>query len=145
MDLLDEKLIELLGKDARQSSEELAKQLNVSAATIRRRVGKLLESEIVRIVGVVDPKKMGYNLAAIMTIDIAHNAINAALKMLSDRKGVSWVSTNTGRHDIIILAHFRSTDDLAEFIGTINSIKGLKGSETFVSLHIAKGNYMYWV
>jgi len=38
--LLDEWLIALLSEDARQSSQVLAKQLNVSSSTVRRRISK---------------------------------------------------------------------------------------------------------
>lgn len=38
---IDRRLIELLGKDARQNSDELAKQLNVSSATVRRKLRML--------------------------------------------------------------------------------------------------------
>jgi len=41
--LLDERLIELLSQDARQSSQALAKRLNVSSSTIRRRISKLVK------------------------------------------------------------------------------------------------------
>ena len=38
VDTLDEKVLQILGKNARLSSEEMAKKLNVSPATIGRRV-----------------------------------------------------------------------------------------------------------
>ena len=41
--LLDERLIELLSQDARQNSQALAEQLNVSSSTIRRRISKLVK------------------------------------------------------------------------------------------------------
>jgi hypothetical protein len=41
--LLDERLIELLSQDARQSGQALAEHLNVSSSTIRRRISKLVK------------------------------------------------------------------------------------------------------
>ena len=40
---LDERLTELLSQDARQSSQALATQLNVSSSTARRRISKLVK------------------------------------------------------------------------------------------------------
>ena len=58
IDSLDEQLITLLGEDASKSSKALAKQLNVSQATIRRRIKDLMNSGALRIVGVVEPEKI---------------------------------------------------------------------------------------
>jgi len=46
--LLDERLIELLSQDARQSSQALANQLNVSSSTVRRRISKLVKRGVLR-------------------------------------------------------------------------------------------------
>ena len=45
-ELLDERLIELLSQDARQGSEALAKRLNVSSSTVRRRISKLVNQGV---------------------------------------------------------------------------------------------------
>ena len=49
IDSLDEQLINLLAKDAKQSSEVLARQLCVSSSTIRRRMKKLVQGGVLRI------------------------------------------------------------------------------------------------
>ncbi|MFQ5874857.1 MAG: Lrp/AsnC family transcriptional regulator [Dehalococcoidia bacterium] len=61
-DSLDEQLVHLLEWDARQSSEALAKQLQVSPSTVRRRIRKLMQSGILRTVAFVDPTKLGFPL-----------------------------------------------------------------------------------
>jgi DNA-binding Lrp family transcriptional regulator len=53
MDSLDEKILQLMGQDARKCSEALTKNLKISATTVRRRVTRLLKSGVLRIVGVV--------------------------------------------------------------------------------------------
>ena len=142
MDSLDEKLIQLLGQDARQSSNVLAKQLKVSPATIRRRVRTLVKSGALRIVGVVDPKKFGFPLVAVLALDVVHDKVDPVMKMLADRPEVRWISLTTGRFDIMALLRFRSTDELAEFVkNRLSNVEGLRNSETFLSLHVEKGHY----
>ncbi len=142
VDTLDEKLLQLLGKDAKQSSEALAKKLNVSPATVRRRVRQLLRNDTLRIVGVGDPQKVGFPLAAIIAIDVAHELLESVLSELAGRPEVKWVSTTTGRYDILALARFRSTDDLSDFMQkTLSQMEGIRDSETFVCLRVAKGRY----
>ena len=58
-DDIDRQLIRLLEKDARQSSEQLAKKLAVSSTTVRRRLRRLIQQGVLRIVAVVEPKKAG--------------------------------------------------------------------------------------
>ncbi len=142
MDSLDEKLMMLLGKNARQSSDALAKQLRVTAATVRRRMRILLQKDVLHIVGIIDPKKIGLPLAVVMAFDVAHENLESFLEMLADRTEIKWVSTTTGRFDVITIARFRSTEELSEFMRKeIGHTKGLRGSETFVCLDVKKGSY----
>ena len=142
-DSLDVKLIQLLEKDARQSSETLAKQLKVSSATIRRRIKKLIQSGVLRIVALVDPQKVGFPLMAIIAFDIAHEKLDSVIQMLADRPEVKYASTTTGRFDILTLAQFRSTEELSDFVQKeLSNIEGLRDTETFVCLRVKKGRYI---
>ena len=115
-DSMDKQLVRLLGQDARQNSEILAKQLNVSSATVRRKLRKLIQSGALHIVGVVDPAKFGLPLAAIIALDVAHEKLKTVLELLAKRSEITWVLTTTGRFDIIARGRFASTDDLSDFL-----------------------------
>jgi len=142
LNLLDEELVKLLAQDGRESSEVLAKKLRVTPSTVRRRMNELIKSGIIRITAVVDPKKVGYPLAAIVAYDVEQNKLDSAVNFLSSLREVMWVSTTTGRFDIISAMRFNSTEELNLYINkTMNQIDGLKDSETFVCLHEGKGNY----
>ena len=98
---MDHQLLRLLGQDARQNSETLARQLNISSATVRRRLRKLIRSGSLHIVGVVDPARFGLPLTAIIALDVAHEKLKAVMEVLVDRSEITWISTTTGRFDII--------------------------------------------
>ena len=143
MDSLDEKIIQILGKDARQSSDKIARQLGTSSATVRRRVIELIRGDVLRIVGLVEPKQIGFSLVVVVAFDVDHDKLQSAMKMLASHPQVKWVSTTTGRFDIIAMMLFHSTTELAEFMQDETSrIDGLRDSETFVCLQIKKGRYM---
>ena len=112
IDLLDEELIKLLAKNGRESTEVLAKKLKVTPSTIRRRVNHLIKSETIRIVAITDPKKAGYPLAAVIAYDVDHDKLDSAMELLASLPEVTWVSSTTGRFDIISVQRFASTDDL---------------------------------
>ncbi len=140
---LDEKLIHQLGENARQSSETLAKQLNVSPATVRRRLRKLIRSEIIRVVAVADPVKAGFPLTAVIAFDIAHEKLEVAVQKLAGYSAIKWVATTTGRFDVLALATFRSTEELSDFVQReLVKIEGLRDTETSICLQVKKGRYI---
>ena len=135
LDSVDEQLIKLLGQNARQSSETLAKRLKISSATVRRRLKKLVQSNSLRIVGLVDPKKLGLDLAVVITLNVHHSKIESIMEELAKLSEIRWILVTTGRFDIIVLARFRSTNHLYDFMSkNIAQLEGLKNSETFICL-----------
>ncbi len=139
----DEQLVLLLGQDALQNSERLARKLNVSSATVRRRLRKLIESDQLHIIGVVDPTKFGYSLRVMIALDVEHDKLEKITKVLANWPETRFVSITTGRYDIIAIAHFASTDNLSDFLANkLAKIEGLRNSETFVCLDVKKGRYV---
>ena len=143
IDALDEKLLQLVGKDATQPSEEIAKKLNVSVATVRRRLKRLTENGVLHIVGVTDPNKLGLPLAVVFAFDVTHAKLASFIDWLASRPEVRFVSAATGRYDVIAMMRFKSTDDLSHFLQTeLAQVEGLRDSETFVCLRPKKGHLL---
>ncbi len=139
IDEIDKQIVRLLGQDARQSSETLAKQLNISAATVRRRLRDLMRRDLLRIIGVVNPASFGFPLLAVISLDVVHDKVTSTIEELSKKPEVSIVSTITGRYDIMIIARFGSTKDLSEFVSKeLVKLDGIKNSETFICLEVKK-------
>ena len=143
IDATYEKIAQLLGEDAQQTSEQLAKKLNISSATVRRRLKKLTSSGLLRFIGVIDPVKFGLLLAALIALDVSHDRLESTLDWLAEQPEVRWVSTSTGQFDIVAIAWFRSTDGLSEFMTKeLSKLRGLNNSETFICLDVKKGRYV---
>ncbi len=143
IDSIDKPLIQLLGGDALQSSEVLAKQLNVSAATVRRRIRRLIKDGTLRIVAVVDPNKVGLPLAALLALDVPHEQLDMVTDALAKHPDVKWVSTTTGRFNIMAMVRSSSTDDLATFMQKeLPRLEGVRNSETLICLRVKKGQYI---
>ena len=143
LDSIDEQIVQLLGVDARQSSDSIAKHLKVSPATVRRRIRRLIKEGVIRIAALVDDSKAGFPLTAIIAFHVAHENLEQTMEMLASRPEVEWVSTTTGRFDVLALSRFRSTDELASFVQReLADIEGIKDSETFICLQVKKGRNM---
>ena len=143
LDATDNQLIELLLRDARQSSQVLGKQLNLSSATVRRRLRELIKTGVVRIVAAVDPTKAGLPMCAIVAIDVVYAKLDSVMRELASRPEIKWLITTTGRFDILALTYFASADEFSYFLQSeLTRIEGVRNSETFVCLHVEKGRYI---
>lgn len=139
-DSTEKRLVRLLGQDAWQNSDALARQLNVSSATVRRKLRKLIQSGSLHIVGVVDPSEFGMPLTALIALDVAHDKLEDAMDALVNRPEITWLSTTTGRFDVIARGRFASTDNLSHFLTRqVAAIDGVESSETFICLDVKKG------
>jgi DNA-binding Lrp family transcriptional regulator len=140
LDSLDIKLAQIVGRDARQSSEEIAKQLNVNSATIRRRLTYLIEHGYLHIVGVVDPVDFGLPVAAIFSLKVDNDKLESVLNLLLNQTEIRWAAMTTGRFDITAIGRFPSIPDLNEFITKqLGHVEGLRNTETSICLNVAKG------
>lgn len=139
IDNVDEQLMQQLEGNARQSSQALAKRLNVSSATVRRRLKRLIDSEQLHIVAYRDPIKAGLPVAAVVGFNIDHALLDSALQAICSHPEVVLACTTTGRFDAFALARFRSNEEFSLFLrNEVTKIEGIKDSETFVCLHIEK-------
>ena len=70
LDRLDCKLIGLLQTDGRMPNNAIARQLGISEYTARRRLKRLINSGIIRIVAVANPIDLGFAIAGNLKIHI---------------------------------------------------------------------------
>ena len=139
IDHIDEQLMHLLEGNARQSSEKLAKQLNVSSATIRRRLKRLIGSNVLHIVAYRDPSMVGLPVVAVVGFNIDHSLLDSAMQVICSYPEVILACTTTGRFDAFALVRFSSNDELSSFLRKeMTKVEGIKDSETFICLHIEK-------
>lgn len=140
IDQIDKRIIELLLEDAHQSAEKLAKQLFIGAATARRRLKRLLARGALRIIAIPNPRDFGLPIVVVIALKVDREKMNEVLKTLSQRPRCYWVTTTTGRFDILTIEWFDSTDALSDFMqNEIAGIPGIRDTETFISLAVQKG------
>jgi len=139
MDELDHRLIAELARDARQSSLELSGKLGVSETTVRRRIQHLEENGVITFTVIPDPVKLGYNIIALLALEVDLGSIDKVSESLALCHNVRYVSLCTGNHDIFIGAWFRSSGELTQFVKDyLAKIPGIRKSETFVILDVRK-------
>ena len=143
IDELDKKLINLLEQDAWQRSAVLAKILNMSEATVRRRLRRLIQRGVVRAVAITDSDTIPLPFYALIALNIAYNDIDDTAMALRSLPEIVWFATVTGEFDVIILARFPSVEALSQFVRIkLTTMKGVKDCVTSVCVHVHKGRHL---
>lgn len=142
LDDLDWGIIRILQGNGRTTNTEMARSLDVTEATIRNRVSRLLDEGLIEIVAVPTPQAVGLTLSAIIGVSVRLGDIDAVTEQLAARSEVRYVGLSTGRYDIILEAFFQDQEHLLEFVThTIGAIEGVLDAETSIILRVAKFSY----
>ena len=140
VDDLDLNIIQILEKDGRKSYTDIAKQLGVVEGTVRKRVKNLLDDKMIRISATPNPRELGFNVIAVMGLQVQMSALRHVSQILEAKANVQWLAFVTGRYDLIAIVVEKSTEDLSSFIEKeISAIPSITRTETFVNLDIVKG------
>lgn len=140
---LDEKdlaIISILQEDGRAPFTTIAKQLDISEGAVRNRVGTLIDSKVLRVIGVADPMALGYDAYAMVGLKVApgHDPQKAAL-YFRDLDHVTYVLFVAGRYDLLIEVICKTHEDLASFLREhCYSRKDLASVEPMVGLAMYK-------
>ncbi len=128
LDHLDEKIIEILKKDSRRPFVDIANQLKVSEGTIRSRVRKLVDEEIIQSFTIKTSSK---NVKAIIEIEIDVNVNTTEVASeIAKFNGVSEVFEVTGEEDIVAITDVASSPQLNEIIEKIRKFNNVQSTRT---------------
>ena len=76
IDEIDNKLIKLLEQDAWQRAGTLAKVLDISPATVRRKLRRLIQNRVLRGMAIADSNTITQLLAVVIALDVARQHID---------------------------------------------------------------------
>jgi len=139
LDELDVAILRRLNTDARKSFRDIARELKVSISTISNRV-KRLEQEgiIVGYIPVLDEKKLGYDVLAVIGIRISKGKLLEVQRKIGREDKVVDVYDVTGEYDSVIIARFKNTKELDAFIKHLVAMENVERTYTQVVLNVVK-------
>jgi len=143
IDGVDKAIIAELQLDGRVSYAVIAKRIELSEAAVRQRVQRLREDGVVQIVGVTDPTVMGFARWAMIGIVVEGDVrtVSDALVAVAE---IDYVVLTAGSFDILVEAVAEDDEQLLSLLNaTIRSIPGVRSTETFVYLRLAKQTYSW--
>jgi Transcriptional regulators len=133
LDEVEQAILSQLKIDGRKSSVEIAKGLDVTEATVRRKMARLLEDPDINIQAVVRPLRSDIGIAAIVGLDVEREHVVTVATKLSEYPFVENVYAMTGPFDIIIQLTLASTTALHDFlISELATLPGIKDTESYM-------------
>jgi len=142
MDELDRKIISLLQMDGRASNAKIAREVGVSEGTVRRRLRRLIQEDVVKVIAVPNLEKLGYATTALIGLQTGPGKSDAVAEEIAKLEEAHYVAITTGAYDVFIWAGLESAESLGALLLTkIGVIDDVPPTETFVNLAIKKRTY----
>lgn len=142
MDELDQAILEVLQTDARLPNRAIASKVGSSEPTVRRRIERLVDEGLIKIVAVASPYALGYQVVAIIGMQIDRAYQRQIEQALCNLPHVHFVGLTLGSYDVVLEAWLRSTDELLELLADhIAPLPGVQRVEPWQVLKLSKYNY----
>lgn len=142
IDELDRRIIKLLQRNGRTSNTEIARAVDTTETTVRKRIAYLLEERLMSIVAVPTPEAAGMNLSAIIGLSVGLTSMHELADALRRYPEVRYVGMSAGRYDIMLEAFFTNQEHLLDFVTRkLGSLPGITDIETSIILKVVKFSY----
>ena len=139
MDELDRKIIALLQLDGRASNAKIAREVGVSEGTVRRRLRRLVQDDVVNVIAVPNLEKLGYGTTALIGLQTGPGRSDAVAEAIANMEESHYVAVTTGTYDVFVWAGLESAESLGDFLRMkVGKLEGVQRTETFVNLSMKK-------
>jgi DNA-binding Lrp family transcriptional regulator len=142
LDEIDRKLLTELLKDSKRSYRELARAINVSAATVITHVQRLESAGVIQNYTVtIDFERLGYELTVITEIIVSRGKLLETQEEIGKLPYVCGVYDVTGEIDSIVIAKFKNRRALSEFPKALLSMEYVERTNTHIVLNTVKEDF----
>ena len=139
IDALDQRIIEALQENGRESFRGIAAQVGVSEATVRARYARLCGDDILQVVGVTNPLGLGFE-QALVGVKTTGSPQPVADEIASWDEA-DYVVITAGQYDLIVEIVAAHRRELLELTDRMRAIDGVVSTETFLYLDMVKQLY----
>ncbi len=142
LDDLDRAILHQLEEDGRRAFREIARNVGSAEATIRARVKRMQDVNILRIVAFADPDQLGGSQLSLVFLTVDPSRHQAVVDALVELHEITYVSTLLGSKDICVEVASADNPALWNFVRTsIGTIDGVLSTETTPILKVHKLRY----
>lgn len=129
LDDKDNAILTLLKENSRISNMEIARKINTTEGTVRRRIQRLVEERVIKrfTIEINDGKK-----EAIILARCEPAYMNSILQQI--RKKFEKIYEVSGKNDIAIVFEYIDLETLNDNLDIIRSVTGIRNTETLIRL-----------
>ncbi len=132
-DKVDEKIIEYLKENSRESFVDIGKKLKLSESAVRRRVKNLLGSGLIKKFTLELGEENATSAIVLVSVDSATDTSKVSSK-LTKLEGVKTVYEITGQYDITVIISAATITEINNSIDALRKIPGVVDTNTVIIL-----------
>lgn len=142
LDKLDSQIVAALQVDGRVSFSKLARELGVAEGVVRYRYHNLRNSDVLRVVGIADPLKVGFEVMALLGVKVRPGTTEAVVERLGAHEEISYLLVTSGSYDIFCEVMCRDHEHFSMLLHEqIHRIDGVVDTQSFIVLGTPKLSY----
>lgn len=141
-DGVDYAILNCLKENARMTSSEIGKKINLSVSAVIERIKKLEKNEIIQGYTVsLNQAKMGNVLVAIMEVSLEHpKYYDEFAEMIKENNNIQSCYYRTGEFDFILIIYTDSPDSLEQIHRKVMNMRGIQATKTHFVLKVVKND-----
>ena len=132
-DKTDEKILEFLQKDSRESFVEIGKKLKLSESAIRRRVKNMVDNGVIEKFTVQVGEANNTSAIVLVSVDSSIDTSKVSAK-LTKLNAVKTVYEITGQYDICVIVSAPNITEINKCIDDLRKIPGVIDTNTVIIL-----------
>jgi DNA-binding Lrp family transcriptional regulator len=132
-DKVDEKIIEYLKENSRESFVDIGKKLKLSESAVRRRVKNLLGSGVIKKFTLELGEENATSAIVLVSVDSATDTSKVSVR-LTKLEGVKTVYEITGQYDITVIISAATIAEINNSIDALRKIPGVVDTNTVIIL-----------
>lgn len=136
-DKTDERIVEYLRNNSRESFVDIGKKLKLSESAVRRRVRNLVDSGTIKRFTIEEGEKNTTSAIVLISVDSTIETSKVSSK-LTKLDGVKTVYEITGQYDISVIITAPSIAEINSSIDALRKIPGVIDSNTVIILRTIK-------
>lgn len=143
VDEVDRAIVALLQEDGRMPCTQIGRRLGyLSARTVGNRIRRLTKRGVIRVTAVVNPRELGYAIAADVAIEVTPGKVMQVAEAVAALDRVSYVATVAGDRDVSIQVNAVELEDLQGFITReLHGVEGVQRTTVILLTQVMQDIY----
>ncbi len=138
LDPIDQKIIEFLQENGRESFSNIAAEIGVPPSTIRDRTNRMVASGVIKIVARLNPVRAKPLVKASVGIKLAGGNHRTVAQEITKMTEVSQLIIGAGIFDLLVELSCKDNDHLLDTLSSVQEMPQVQATETFMHFSTLK-------